>query len=966
MKRSLLLLLLLLAAANSIGQYYTNENKVWVFGRYAGLNFTSGTPVPFAASSIATPEGSASVSDATGTLLFYTDGTSIWRASGTLMANVIPASYSAASMSQSALIVPRINTPGQYYVFSIAEAFGGATISLWYCIVDMSLSGGTGNIVPGTITTTPFATGLCEKITAIAGNACDIWVVVHSFNVAEFRAYEITSTGVNPTPVLSSVGTLSGSTFGGLYDVGCIAASPDRTKIALGTWDSPYGLTSRGLELYDFDPNTGIVSNCRVLDNTASTYGVEFSPDNTKLYSTDVAIVTPPAAVSGRLSQYDVTLPTAAAIAASRYIVVPPTPPTTPASNPTLKLGPDGKIYLPSMVPVSSGYLDLISNPNLAGAACGYIPHAITLPPGPPPSQGQLGLPNIVVALVSNDTDYYAHDTSLCLSHAILKPSISGTNYLWSTGATIDSAIITTSGTYWVRVVNGCQLVVDTFHVSVLSPDSRPSIIGDTLYCYGDTFTPFTVTGTGIKWYTGSSTTGSTIPPTVNTSVPGTYKFYATQTITCESARDSITVTVLPRISPAFTYTVDIECPTATVHFTNTTTNATSYIWNFGDGSATTTIADPVHSYSAFGTYNVKLTALTPQCTRDTTISIIVDNLLQVAISASPDTICVGGSTLLSTIVTSVGTVASYSWQFGDGSAPGTAAMETHTYTTGGVYPVSVLVTDVSGCKDSAYTSIVVLQPWVSVTVPDTVLCIGQPLQLSCSTSVNIPVDTIFSYSWSPTTYLNNASTGSPVYLARGTGGITYTVVATLQPWGCVTTDTVHIASIRATPLTGVTPGVTIKYGESIQLDARGSLFYLWKPNDGTLNNNNINNPIASPFATTVYTVYGYDTRGCLDSAQVTIAVDSSADECLPLAFTPNGDGLNDLFRPLCITYQKIVEFSIYNRWGERVFYTTKTGDGWNGTYKNLPAELGVYFYMLIIDRLGEHIVYKGDVTLVR
>lgn len=950
-------MILLFGTLISLAQYYTNENKVWVFGQGVGINFNTGTPVPFSAPSIGTIEGSASVCNSAGSLLFYTDGTSIWQSTGTLMATVVSPAYPTISTSQAALIVPLINTPGQYYVFSLEQAGLGISGRLWYCVVDMSLGGGLGGVVPGTISTTPFATGLGEKMTAIAGNSCNVWLVVHKRNAAEFLAYEITSAGVNPAPVVSSAGTFTApsTSGGGVYGQGCIATSPDRAKIALAQYD--FSATCRGVELYDFDPNTGIVSNCRVLQNTMPSYGVEFSPDNTKLYTTDE--ITPGSSFC-RLCQYDVTLPTAAAIAASRYIVIPPG--SSPRPYSALKLAPDGKIYFASMVPFSPFNMDVIANPNLAGAACGYIPTILAVTP---PSYTQLGLPNIVIAPVPRDTSYAAHDTSMCLGPGVILRSYhAGSFYLWSTGVTADSITITTAGNYWVRVINGCNVTVDTFHVSALMPDSPPVISGDTIYCYGATAVPLTATGAGIKWYTGSGATSSTTAPTVNTSAPGTYTFYATQTITCESARDTFRVTVLPRISPAFTYTTNIECPIATVHFTNATTNATSYVWDFGDGSAVATTANPVHTYIAFGTYNVKLTASTIHCTRDTVVTITVDNQLHAAIIATPDTLCAGENTVLTGIATPATAISAYTWQFGDGSI-GAGSSTSHLYSDGGVYMVSLLITDTAGCLDSALIKIVVLQPEVAITSPDTVVCVGTSLQLGCNAFVNLPVSPLFSYHWSPAAHLNNALLQSPVY-SDSAGATTYTVSATLNPWGCTATDTVRIQSLTGTPITNLTADASIKQGQSVQLDARNAEVYVWKPADGTLNNNNINNPIATPSVTTVYTVYGYDTHGCIDSAFVTVFVDISADECIPLAFTPNGDGLNDVFRPLCISFQKVVEFSIYNRWGERVFYATRPGEGWNGTYKDLPADMGVYFYMLIVDRLGEHIIYKGDVTLIR
>jgi gliding motility-associated-like protein len=170
-----------------------------------------------------------------------------------------------------------------------------------------------------------------------------------------------------------------------------------------------------------------------------------------------------------------------------------------------------------------------------------------------------------------------------------------------------------------------------------------------------------------------------------------------------------------------------------------------------------------------------------------------------------------------------------------------------------------------------------------------------------------------------------------------------------------------------------IKPGNTvIPYGSQLQLDAiklsPDYLFYTWVPNDGSLSNPNISNPIAKPLDSTMYTVYGMNEWGCIDSAKVEIDVDIDMTEYIPTAFTPNGDGLNDLFRIRGLRYQKIVDFKIYNRWGQ-VVYDYKTGDsqGWDGTLFGEPQPMGVYNYAIIIAKLGQiDRVYKGDVTLIR
>ena len=168
--------------------------------------------------------------------------------------------------------------------------------------------------------------------------------------------------------------------------------------------------------------------------------------------------------------------------------------------------------------------------------------------------------------------------------------------------------------------------------------------------------------------------------------------------------------------------------------------------------------------------------------------------------------------------------------------------------------------------------------------------------------------------------------------------------------------------------LTGLTPNTAIAYGSTIQLNVQGALYYWWRPDDGSLNNPNINNPIATPVDSTVYTVIGTSQWGCTDSAHVTITVNGGAPVVIPSAFTPNGDGLNDVFKVGNLGYQKLVDFSVFNRWGQLVYHNSyDPKEGWDGRFNGAPQDMGVYNYVIIVANSdGNNVIYKGDVTLIR
>ncbi len=269
-----------------------------------------------------------------------------------------------------------------------------------------------------------------------------------------------------------------------------------------------------------------------------------------------------------------------------------------------------------------------------------------------------------------------------------------------------------------------------------------------------------------------------------------------------------------------------------------------------------------------------------------------------------------------------------------------------------------------------------VYDPQVDILTSDTIICIGLPMPVGVMVT---PKDDPYTFSWtaSPTAglgaFLDGGATIQPYFFTKTPGTYKYTVtVNSSDVPTCVDMDTITIVVAPPVQIV-IKPGnTTIPYGSSLQLDAirlsPDHLFYTWIPNDGSVDNPNISNPIVKPLDSTMYTVYGMNQWGCRDSAKVAIDVDIDMTEYIPSAFTPNGDGLNDLFRIRGIKHQRIVDFKIYNRWGQMV-YDYKTGDeqGRDGTFNDVKLDMGVYNYVVILGKLGQlDKVYKGNVTLIR
>ena len=252
---------------------FSKAGNIWYFGQGAGLDFNSGTPVPLTDGQLNTFEGCASISDYNGDILFYTDGSVVYNKNHTVMPNG-SGLWGHNSSAQSAIIVRKPGSSTIYYIFTV-DGFTGWDQGLNYSEVDMSLDGGLGDITSNkNISLIQFAG---EKVTAIRhDNGSDFWIVARPDYSTTFESFLLSSNGVDNTPVISNALSYKGATSGHLR------ASQDGSKIAVC-----YAWAWQQLEIYDFDNQTGILSNPVASNDSHKFYGIEFSPDGNLLYATD-------------------------------------------------------------------------------------------------------------------------------------------------------------------------------------------------------------------------------------------------------------------------------------------------------------------------------------------------------------------------------------------------------------------------------------------------------------------------------------------------------------------------------------------------------------------------------------------------------------------------------------------------------------------------------------------------------
>ncbi|AUS03997.1 T9SS type B sorting domain-containing protein [Pseudotamlana carrageenivorans] len=445
-----LLLLLCLVYFTAFSQ---NEAANWYFGYNSGIRFDSANNTVNALhdGKLNTIEGCTSISDEFGNLLFYTNGISVWNKNHEVMPNGYGL-FGDPSSAQSAIIIPKPNNQNIYYVFTVDDSrnISGIKFGFNYSIVDLTLHGGLGDITTKNVN---LLRDSSEKITAVLKDCVtkSIWVLTFaSFNGYDdtfdtFHAFEVSNTGVNSTSVKSTFPKQV------IDPRGYLKLSPDGLKLACAN-------SYDGLDLYDFDVNTGKVSNpvSLIAIEASVPYGIEFSPDSQLLYAQTSNVLYEnddpelPETHQSKLIQYNLYAPN---IKASAIIID-----DRQLYRGALQLGPNGKIYraLSATYDIGIPYLGVIDAPNQIGLACSYTHQAINLSPG----YSSQGLPPFIASFFNKQIDIInngKNSTNLNLCEGdnyILKTEpIPGATFTWKKNGIVlletgNSLTVTDSGHY--------------------------------------------------------------------------------------------------------------------------------------------------------------------------------------------------------------------------------------------------------------------------------------------------------------------------------------------------------------------------------------------------------------------------------------------------------------------------------------------------------------------------------------
>jgi len=264
--------------------------------------------------------------------------------------------------------------------------------------------------------------------------------------------------------------------------------------------------------------------------------------------------------------------------------------------------------------------------------------------------------------------------------------------------------------------------------------------------------------------------------------------------------------------------------------------------------------------------------------------------------------------------------------------------------------------------------------PKATVYPADTTICFGSAVHL------NPIITTGTNYTWSDAQLIYNGGNGIVSYnpfpitaLAAPSKSTNY-IISILNN-GCPNAliDTMFV-NVTAPIVVNAGNDTTVVANQPLQLTATASdstaNAFLWTPATG-LNFTNIYNPIATltdNVDSITYTVTASTSAGCFGEASVIVRVFKTGPEIfVPSAFTPNGDGKNDILKPITVGIKTLTYFKVFNRWGQMVFATSEFNKGWDGNINGTPQASGTYVYMAQgIDYNGKTVFRKGTVVLIK
>ena len=400
-----------------------------------------------------------------------------------------------------------------------------------------------------------------------------------------------------------------------------------------------------------------------------------------------------------------------------------------------------------------------------------------------------------------------------------------------------------------------------------------------------------------------------------------------------------------------------------------------TFLWLPAAGLNGATLSNPVATVNANSNYVVIVTD-SDGCQNIDTVAVTYNSNGPVAEAGfGNNNLCTGGTILLGGSPTVVGGIAPYSYTWLPATGLNNASIANPLATLTGDTVYVIIITDVTGCQDidSVAISYHPSGPFADAGIGNPALCYGYPIVLGGIPSASAGVSP-YTYFWLPAAGLNSNIISNPTDTI-GTSNTIYYLTVT-DALGCSDLDSTYvailgtgiIANFIATPNQGIEPLVVQFTNQSIG----SGLSYQWNFGDnGTSTTENPYHIFYNSSDTAfnfLITLIATDTNGCIDTALLkALLVDPTNINTFPNVFTPNDDGVNDVFK-FDLGNVSLVSAVIFNRWGQKILEWNTPLGGWDGrTASAEPAASGVYFYILtIMDKDKKSTQKLGSILLER
>jgi len=514
----------------------------------------------------------------------------------------------------------------------------------------------------------------------------------------------------------------------------------------------------------------------------------------------------------------------------------------------------------------------------------------------------------------------------------------------------------TALGTYDVKLIttetSGCA---DTVQQSItINPVPDVNATNDTSLCqYVTTLQLEAHDGATYAWAPATGLSDPNIAnPIATLTVPNSSSYTVTVTNQFQcSSTDAVTISYYPATQtvagPDTSVCLNPGSYRDTVQIN--ATGAATYFWTPATGLNSVTAASPIAKPTVNTTYFVTGTDANGCVSGDSVVVYVLDPAINIVIDDQAN-VCVGDTVYINVINQGA---SNYSW------TPSQFIVDPQAYSPG-FYP-AVTTTYTLNVNNYCYNK----NDSVQIIVRPLPTLVINPLDSVCDgDSIQLSVGGAQSYVWDADPTLSDTGGTNP--FAHPVTATTYYVTGT-SIYGCVNRDSTLI-TIHALPYVNAGNDTLIWRDTKAYIHATTvANNFTWSPVTDLSDVYSLTTE-ANPIQSITYVLSVIDDFGCRNVDSLLITVEKNIILDIPTGFSPNGDGINDVFHIVrSLDIEKLKEFSVYNRWGNKVFSTTDITEGWDGTYQGHEQGIGTYvWYVVALTKEKEEILRKGNVTLVR